>query len=155
MDCPRCGAVLDVVTVLGDLEVERCGACEGVLLDAGELRELVEDIRNERRGDLISTEPPALRSEHHKPTYGNCPKCAGALREYVMSFHFVDKHVVLDECPGCKALWVDGPEIPLLYRLVEEEDQHLDREYGRGVAAAAPGVSRRAFLSRLFSGGID
>lgn len=47
--CPKCGSDMSVETISG-IEVEKCGSCEGVFFDRGELEQLLVKHDTERRG---------------------------------------------------------------------------------------------------------
>jgi hypothetical protein len=47
--CPKCGSDMSVETISG-VEVEKCGSCEGVFFDRGELEQLLLKHETERRG---------------------------------------------------------------------------------------------------------
>jgi hypothetical protein len=49
LKCPKCGHDMRAETLSG-LEVDRCGFCEGVFLDAGELEAIFTKRAEERRG---------------------------------------------------------------------------------------------------------
>jgi hypothetical protein len=48
MKCPKCGSDLAETSHLG-VSVDRCGSCEGVFLDAGELEAILGKTHEERR----------------------------------------------------------------------------------------------------------
>ena len=48
MKCPKCGGDLAEVAH-GGVTVDRCGSCEGVFLDAGELEKVLGQGADERR----------------------------------------------------------------------------------------------------------
>jgi ribosomal protein L37AE/L43A len=49
MRCPKCGHELSEVEYVG-IRVDRCGHCDGVFFDAGELDQLLQQQAETRRG---------------------------------------------------------------------------------------------------------
>lgn len=49
MKCPKCGHDLAAVRI-DDVEVDRCGTCEGIFLDKGELDSVLLKAAGDRRG---------------------------------------------------------------------------------------------------------
>lgn len=50
LHCPKCGMDMESVIVVG-IEVERCFACGGTFLDAGDLERLANESRRPARDD--------------------------------------------------------------------------------------------------------
>ena len=49
MKCPKCGHDL-TEEVIGEVSIDRCGQCEGIFLDRGELEDILLSRSEERRG---------------------------------------------------------------------------------------------------------
>ena len=80
-----------------------------------------------------------------------CPKCGSEMRSYERN------GVVVDQCTGCKGLFLDRGE---LERLVEAEGSHYEQQSSdrsEGGQRREGGQSRkskkRSFLENLFEGG--
>jgi Zn-finger nucleic acid-binding protein len=107
MRCPKCKTEsLREFSVEGT-EVDRCSSCAGIWFDAQELVELLaEDARyvaELRRGEV---------KEHADGKKGICPRDAADLLRVYSS---IDRRVVLDACPECRGIWLDGGEFEKLF----------------------------------------
>jgi Zn-finger nucleic acid-binding protein len=57
-----------------------------------------------------------------------CPRCAVPM----MPFNYAgDSGVVLDKCPGCARLWLDGGDLERILAVVAASDRDLDRDRKR------------------------
>ena len=107
MKCPKCKTEsLREFSVEGTA-VDRCSSCDGIWFDAQELIKLLaEDARyvaELRRGDV---------KEHAGGIKGVCPRDAAELLRVYSS---IDRTVVLDACPDCRGIWLDGGEFERLF----------------------------------------
>lgn len=132
MKCPRDGTQLQVVRAAG-VELDKCHKCDGLWLDAGELKAL----RSKRASGL---------EEEMERRYGNpkfetnevsgymrCPRCGeeGRLsRHHVSYFH---APVQVDRCQNCFGIWLDDRELDLLLDDKKVMDKQLNEN--RFVAA--------------------
>jgi Zn-finger nucleic acid-binding protein len=111
MICPACGRELVVLTVEG-LVVDVCrGGCGGMWFDHFELDKV--DEAHERLGAaLLAVEfDPAVKVEEARR---NCPKCFDVV---LMKHKFSPaKPVLVDECPKCGGVWLDGGELAQIRR---------------------------------------
>ena len=107
MKCPKCQT-----ENIGDFAVEgvtvnRCPACEGVWFDAHELTQLLaEDARH------VSA---LLRGRSHDEADGRraqCPRDGATLLRF---YSAIDKSVIIDACPECHGIWLDGGEFAKLF----------------------------------------
>lgn len=107
MKCPKCESETLVEFFVEDVAVDRCSVCDGIWFDAHELNELlVEDARQVaslRRGTI---------DELADGKRGRCPRDASML---LRVFSAVEKTVVLDACPECRGIWLDGGEFAKLF----------------------------------------
>lgn len=107
MKCPKCKSETLVEFKVEEVAVDRCSSCDGIWFDAQELSELLaEDARKVaslRRGSA---------HEELDGKKGNCPRDA---TELLRVFSAVDKTVVLDACPDCRGIWLDGGEFEKLF----------------------------------------
>lgn len=111
MKCPRCKFNLDkayIEELLSDakfenVEVDKCPNCNGVWFDEGELRRVDEKIEPK----IIEIKSiPSLKEQYVDL---NCPNCENSIvMDKVLSE--LDKDVVMDVCPSCKGIWLDGGE---------------------------------------------
>jgi Zn-finger nucleic acid-binding protein len=107
MKCPKCKTEsLREFSVEGTM-VDRCSSCEGIWFDAQELIELLaEDARyvaELRVGDV---------KQNADGRKGACPRDAAELMRVYSS---IDRSVVLDACPECRGIWLDGGEFEKLF----------------------------------------
>lgn len=107
MKCPKCKTETLAVFKVEEVAVDRCSSCDGVWFDAQELGELLaEDARNVaslRRGGT---------HEELDGKKGNCPRDAG---ELLRVYSAVDRTVIIDACPDCRGIWLDGGEFEKLF----------------------------------------
>jgi len=106
MNCPACGAQLIAFGVEG-LVVDVCrDGCGGIWFDNFELNKV--DEAHEKLGEaLIALDfnPSATVLRDKRP----CPKCTGIT---MLQHKFnPDKAVIIDECPSCGGVWLDGGEL--------------------------------------------
>lgn len=99
-NCPACSARLATVRHNG-VEVDRCGACGGIWLDAGEFRSLLN-----ARKDLLDFLPPHVRSGL-AATGRPCPACRGAMAPVPPTALLPAAAEVCLHDGGC---WIDGAE---------------------------------------------
>lgn len=124
MICPKCGGSLSPREV-GEVVVDQCAVCQGIWLDVGELRAVIDFQRQHPESALAADAPAA----HYEVT-GPCPRCGGeGNMTRITSLH--DDSLVLDSCPVCYGIWLDGGE---LQRLMNQ----------------GAGFSLRGFFRRLF-----
>ena len=106
MNCPACGAQLIAFGVEG-LVVDVCrDGCGGIWFDNFEL-DKVDDAHEKLGEKLIAAEfkpgTPVLRDK--RP----CPRCTGiTMLQHGFS---PEKPVIIDECPACGGVWLDGGEL--------------------------------------------
>lgn len=106
MNCPACASPLVALPVEG-LVVDVCReGCGGLWFDAFELSKV--DQAHEKLGEALVAldfEPTAAILPNKRP----CPKCPGiTMLQHKFS---PDKPVMVDECPNCGGVWLDGGEL--------------------------------------------
>jgi Zn-finger nucleic acid-binding protein len=97
-----------------DVTVDRCTACKGLWLDAGEF----ERLRDVKDSQLIDTGDLDTGRKMDRVTDALCPRCNVALTTRAD----VDQdHVHFDACPSCKGMFLDAGEFTDLksYNLVD------------------------------------
>ena len=111
MNCPACASPLVALTVEG-LVVDVCRqGCGGIWFDAFELSKV--DQAHEKLGEALV----ALEFNPRAPVVPDkrsCPKCLGiTMLQHKFS---PDKPVMVDECPNCGGMWLDGGELAEIRR---------------------------------------
>lgn len=108
LTCPRCSQNL-AVRKEGTVEVDACPDCKGKWLDYGEVEHLVDDkdvLTKVFQGQLVNQTPSAL----------SCPKCGTALK--LLRGGLASPVLIVDKCPKCSGLWLDGGELALLQKVL-------------------------------------
>ncbi|MGH7887227.1 MAG: zf-TFIIB domain-containing protein [Candidatus Binatia bacterium] len=107
MNCPKCKSESLANFKIDDVTVDRCSFCDGVWFDAHELGQLLaedaEQVALLRRGDA---------REEFDGKKGFCPRDAG---ELLRVYSAVDRTVIIDACPDCRGIWLDGGEFEKLF----------------------------------------
>jgi uncharacterized protein len=107
MKCPKCKTeTLSEFAVQG-VPVDRCALCNGIWFDARELNQLLakdgQHVASLRRGDA---------KDEAGGKKGFCPRDAADL---LRVFSAIDRSVILDACPECHGIWLDGGEFEKLF----------------------------------------
>jgi Zn-finger nucleic acid-binding protein len=134
MECPVDHVKLENVPYEGSVRVDRCPRCQGMWLDEGELEAIENTIYHTTlvEESSIETEELAVAMAKHKADAPlQCPLCAGemARREYGYC-----SLVLIDTCPSCMGIWLDGGEVQLLEQFFERLHPHLLKEDATKVA---------------------
>ena len=107
MKCPKCQSETLVSHKIEDVGVDRCSACDGIWFDAQELGELLAEdakqVATLRRGSV---------REELAGKKGNCPRDGG---ELLRVYSAIEKIVIIDACPDCRGIWLDGGEFAKLF----------------------------------------
>jgi Zn-finger nucleic acid-binding protein len=141
MNCPTCHKPLTAESLHGQI-VDRCGACNGLWIDHGELAPLVRH-----------TQPRAVAV---KPVAGSgdidCPKCAKSLAPFNYAH---DSGVLIQRCALCDGFWIESGQLELLakYRSGSPAIQRLSDALADEIRASNRlQFARRLLRSRLLSG---
>lgn len=107
MPCPECSTALSVVEfeTQPPLTLERCGSCDGMFFNPGELEALMAAHGNPSAA-MDPVELGRITAAFHQPRavlYRKCPACG----ERMNHLNFGSSGVVLDRC-GSHGVWVDG-----------------------------------------------
>ena len=116
MNCPACAAQLAALNVEG-LIVDVCRGCGGIWFDNFEL-DKVDEAHESLGQALLAFEfggrPPVISNKRA------CPKCPGIT---MLQHRFSpDKPVMIDECPACGGVWLDGGELAEIRRPAPSTD---------------------------------
>ncbi len=111
--CPRCKAELTgdrITEPLADFNALSCPQCRGRLLNEVQLKMIEETVEPR----LLEVRRIPSPSEQHAILH--CPICpeGQAMEKYE---HHRDRRVIVDHCPECQAIWLDGGEL----RAIREE----------------------------------
>ena len=113
--CPVCRERM-IAYELDGVEIDRCPACGGTWLDAGELQMLTE-----RAGVDVGELSHALeRSRDGRRVRRRCPRCAATLREIHAGR---EQRAVLDRCPRGDGLWFDRGELLAVVRSYADDEE--------------------------------
>lgn len=102
MKCPACNEILFTVEY-EQIELDYCGECQGVWLDAGELDLLLGDHAL-TEGFLSAGDPASYKNEQVRL----CPLCDSPMNKSVTGGA---KPVVHDLCPKGHGTWFDSGEL--------------------------------------------
>lgn len=100
--CPRDQAELRE-DKMGKVAIDSCPTCEGTFMDSMELAQVLglsKDLAMER---LTLDDIPQLR----------CPACNARMASHWFS---LARRVMVDKCPACHGVWLDGGELKALIR---------------------------------------
>jgi Zn-finger nucleic acid-binding protein len=135
LKCPRDGTALREQVHKTDVRVDTCPTCGGVWLDRGELHRIEQAHgpidAQALRGIQSVAAAYELARQKAKPAAA-CPHCGGELaaKEYAYC-----SQVLVDACPKCEGVWLDGGEIAALEQFFGE--------------AGAEEATRRGFWASL------
>ncbi len=106
MTCPKCESDSLAAVTIDGVEVDQCADCSGIWFDEKELGSLLKHKPSELKPLLGHKGSEALNQQK-----GRCPRdCADLLR----LFSSRDKTLVIDLCPKCRGIWLDGGELDRL-----------------------------------------
>lgn len=154
MRCPHCDSTLSTIDYEG-VSIETCASCHGEWLDDEELGRIVR-IREvtfsdeERQALEGATKIPGIPMEEVDRDI-MCPAC----RVSTVPLNYgADTGIIIDRCPDCRGIWLDGGELEKIQMLVESWKDTLPetlKKYGpRLQKASAELESRnRVVVSRL------
>jgi Zn-finger nucleic acid-binding protein len=102
MQCPKCHAEMEQVTVQG-VEVDRCTQCKGLWFDDREK----ERLKNRVAAELLDTGDPEVGRRMNLTDRIFCPRCqAKMLRMVDPEQH----HIWIESCPLCYGAFFDAGE---------------------------------------------
>lgn len=100
-----------VVTKRGKISYDVCEKCGSLWLDKGELDKMAFDVEG-------SIEYSSKESAQTKEGQKKCPRCEEIDLTNVYFLGYSD--ILLDYCPNCGGFWLDGGEISLINKKLEE-----------------------------------
>jgi Zn-finger nucleic acid-binding protein len=113
------------------IHVNRCSSCQGVWLDRGELERVQQTptAADPRLASDINSVSKAYEMARQKALPRIvCPRCSTELaaREYAYC-----SQVLVDCCPRCGGIWLDGGELAVLEQFFAlAHDEHTSRRRG-------------------------
>lgn len=130
MLCPRDKTPLQPETYEGDVQVDRCSACDGVWLQRKEL-EAIQNLRErDYSGELGGIDAVALAYERARQASSppvSCPECGSAL---VAEEYAYCSQIIVDRCGKCGGVWLDSGELSALEVFFERETKARRRFFG-------------------------
>ena len=115
MNCPVDGEKLTSARYEADIQVDECGKCHGIWLDAGELQRIESTKERDYSEELKRIPDPVARAyemaRQRSEKERACPSCGKTLerREYGYC-----SRITVDSCPGCNGIWLDRGELSAL-----------------------------------------
>lgn len=166
MQCPSCKSSLRTIQYEG-IQIETCDACHGEWLDADELKHIVQVRQTrfdeqERRAVAAAVKITGVDVEQADRDLV-CPKC----RERTNAVNYGgDTGIVIDKCPGCGGIWLDGGEMEKIQKIVEGWKDGLPEDlkrYGARLRQVADEVKERGevkissfgFINSIINGILD
>lgn len=117
--CPACGNALRRYSI-SHMEFEGCPKCKGVWLVKDELRKLKNTVED---GSLhwLNDEIDNIEKTSVVTTNRSCIKCKTTK---MVSVIFGHSSVVIDFCPQCHGMWLDGGEFVTISDYLIHESMH-------------------------------
>jgi Zn-finger nucleic acid-binding protein len=115
MKCPSCQSRFETRST-GGVEIDECSGCQGIWLDADELRQ----VKDGSDKDLnwmdfeLWKHPDRFRVNSNRM---KCPTCTTAL----VAIDYDDTGVEVDFCTQCRGVWLDGGELEKIIAHLSEE----------------------------------
>ncbi len=110
MQCPKCPGSPLVATHVQATEVDRCARCAGIWFDKHELVPVLHESLPELTALRGRSAPERMNQKH-----GQCPRDATGL---IRVSSALGHSVILDTCPECQGIWLDGGEFDTLLKSV-------------------------------------
>jgi Zn-finger nucleic acid-binding protein len=105
MKCPKCDALMQRHAMGEELSLMRCRGCKGMLLEAG----MLERIRTAVRADeFFDTGHPKVGRALDDVDPFDCPVCGARM---LSAPHPEQRHVRIEHCGGCGAIFLDAGEL--------------------------------------------
>lgn len=106
--CPVCNENLGRYEIF-NIEIDGCSKCKGLFLDKDELRKLKDKSIKGTWQTLrwMDDEVEAIEKSKAMLSKRSCPKCQ---KTNFISTNFGDSNTIIDWCPSCCGVWLDGGE---------------------------------------------
>jgi Zn-finger nucleic acid-binding protein len=116
--CPACETKLEQWTGFGTA-FEACPGCGGLWLDKDDLKGLKDRAEQGPWTDLrwMDDEIEAIEDPTAMLSDRACPRCEG---RRLLSASFGKSPIIIDWCPGCHGVWLDGGEFREIVDLLKE-----------------------------------
>jgi len=120
MDCPVCKDVM-ITLELAEVEIDYCGGCGGIWLDAGELELLLE---NPQKAEQLLNSFKIDRNCAEKRR--KCPICLKKMQKIIVGSS--DTALLIDKCARGDGLWFDKGELYEIFSKAQlDEDNKISR----------------------------
>lgn len=93
MQCPKCNGTFATIRV-GDVNVDRCGTCNGLWFDMLEQ----EDVARMQRAEAVDIGDAATGRSHDHQRNILCPRCNVTMLSMVAAGQ---SHIHYESCPTC------------------------------------------------------
>lgn len=111
MNCPKCETEALAPARVRGVEVDRCHRCQGIWFDADELSRLLAEEASVLKPLASGSPDPAANARA-----GKCPRDHTRLLRVASARQ---RTVILETCPACRGLWLDGGELAQLLRAAD------------------------------------
>jgi Zn-finger nucleic acid-binding protein len=129
--CPACTARLNRYKAYG-MVFEGCPDCRGIWLSQKGLKKLKDRAGSHEGVSLrwLDDEVESIDRSQAIVSGRECPACEG---QHLLSTSFGDSRVVVDWCPSCRNIWLDGGEFRRIVSFLREKLADLSPEELRGL----------------------
>ncbi|AQT69329.1 Aldose 1-epimerase precursor [Anaerohalosphaera lusitana] len=119
MDCPVCKEAM-ITLELDEVEIDYCGECSGIWLDAGELEMLLDDGGKAKKLLDSFSQAKKVKEKHRR-----CPICLKKMLKIFVGDEAEGKgRLLIDKCPAGHGLWFDRGELRDIISLVSFDQEH-------------------------------
>lgn len=108
MKCPKCQEQVLAASEVKGIQIDQCGRCGGVWCDAAELPRLVSGEAKEVKRLATGRAEAAVSARA-----GKCPRDGNQLLRVASA---KNRAVIIETCPECHGVWLDGGELKELLR---------------------------------------
>jgi len=122
--CPVCKSPLHPTNYQG-VDFKVCKKCGGVWLTPVSLQGLVGLLADKTHGEFVRSTTATQFTPHQEPDK-KCPACSRGLTEFQYAYN---SNIYLDRCENDGGIWIDGKEVDLLSKLVDDKTQEVFSEF--------------------------
>ena len=128
------------------VELDQCDACNGFWFDDGEMARLLPALSSAANvpdldARIIFEKPARSRINPQR----KCPKCAVVMANHNYCY---DSNILLDRCPECRGIWMDGGELAAVAQYVKGNPK-LDRLAAAIAGHVGAAESRKAAVTNF------